>query len=402
MDHFKQKIKEDLLLFYYATNIPFCVFNNLQQDLLRYPVIASMDCSPHTMKYCIKMLKERSGRVHLPLLIASGTCFFALLQLDSETNVMFGPLSSVPLTYREFSNTNRDFSTPEDLMHLYRVIQQSPHIKPAQFAQSMSLFLKLVFHEDISAHEILANRIDLYKKNTGSKTDIPQKSDHIVGTAALEFEKRILFCIQNGHMNELKKLIDNAPFLSIREHFPATIEELETEFIIYATLCLKTVIDGGMNLQKAFTIFDIYIAKIPSLTTMEDLASMCAQLSIDYCQQIIEIHHKQTDSYVVTQCIQYIQNHIDSRITVDDLAKHCHLSKRTITRHFLEYYHTPVAEHILQLKLREAAFLLTNSTFSLVEISNQLAFSSQSHFSVAFKKKYNFTPQQYRERFRID
>jgi len=146
----------------------------------------------------------------------------------------------------------------------------------------------------------------------------------------------------------------------------------------------------------------MYISKIPSLTAMEHFASMQTQLSIDYCQQMADLHYKRTNSHIVTQCIQYMENHMDSRITVEDLAKHCHVSKRTIARQFSEYCNTSAAQYILQLKLKEAAFLLTNSTFSLVEISTHLAFSSQSHFSVAFKKKYNFTPQQYRNKFKIN
>ncbi len=129
------------------------------------------------------------------------------------------------------------------------------------------------------------------------------------------------------------------------------------------------------------------------LKTIEE-EYMYSQLSIDYCQQMVEIG-QHTNSRIVNQCLQYIERHIQDKITIDDLAKYCNLSKRTIIGHFSEYFHMP-AEYILQLKLKTAAYLLKNSTFSIVEISNQLSFSSQSHFSVAFKKRYHYTPQQYR------
>lgn len=400
MNNFAQKFEKNLRLFYQATKIPICVFDNMQKDLLRSPRIASMDCSPQTMQKCSQLLKKKRNPYHLPIFISFGSCFLALLALDSHTNVMFGPMSSVPLTYREFFHSQKDTPDPDDLMHLYRVIQQGPHMDFSQFASNISLYIKLAFREEISAHEILANHISLQTNHAIPEAAAMQERNCITGTKAIQLENRILFHIKNGHINELKKIIQDMPFFSKRETFPSTAEDLQKEFFIYASLCSKTVIDEGLGLQKAFAILDTYISQISSLTTPKHYHSMYAQISLDYCQEMVELHRRHTDSPVVTQCIQYIQNHIYSRITIHDLAKHCHVSKRTITRHFSEYCHIPAGEYILQLKLKEAAFLLTNSAFSLVEISSQLSFSSQSHFSTAFKAKYNYTPQQYRDRFK--
>ena len=84
---------------------------------------------------------------------------------------------------------------------------------------------------------------------------------------------------------------------------------------------------------------------------------------------------------------------------LEDLASYCNTSGRTISRHFKECLHISVSDYILQQKLEKAVFLLKNSDLTLAEISNYLAFSSQSHFTVAFKKRYFTTPQKYREKF---
>jgi AraC-like DNA-binding protein len=394
-------LKQNLMLFYQATNIPFCIFNNLQENLYRYPIVASMDGSSRSLKYCSLLLKKEKG-FHVPLYLSSGTCYCALFRLDSDTNIMFGPVSSVPLTYRDFFHATKDFLTLEDTIHLYRVIQQSPHIKPLQFASALSLFLKLAFGECISAHEIMEKHFDLQNQNSALSAGITQKADYIVGADALALDNRVLFYIQNGLMNKLENFVSDMPLFSIREPFPSTSEELETEFVIYATLCLKTVMDEGLDLKKSLSIFDIYISKIPQLTNVEHFVSLCTQISIDYCTQMVDLQQTRQNSNIVTQCTQFIKTHLDSKITLEDLADHCHSSKRTISRHFAKYHNISASEYILQTKLKEAAFLLTNSAFSLVEISIQLAFSSQSHFSDAFKKKYNYTPQQYRDRFKHD
>ncbi len=390
-----EKFEKKLRLFHNASNIPICVFDNRQKDLLRCPRIASMDCSSVTMEKCSRILKRLTASRHLPIMIFSGSCFLALLKLDHDTNVMFGPLSSISLSYKEFLLTNKNYSDTDDLLHLYRITQQGPHISPEQFANNLSLYISLAFQEEIPADIILKNRIHLKIGNTISEKDIVRFPNYITGTKAIELVNRLLFNISNGHIRELEKITDNMSLFSIHSPFPFSIKEMREEYYRYATLCFMATIDKGLDLQTAIAIFDIYTSQIDSLNSLQSFVSMYSQLSLDYCRQMAEIG-QHTNSHIVDQCLRYIERHIQDKITIDDLAKYCNLSKRTIIRHFSEYFHMPAAEYILQLKLETAAYLLTNSTFSIVEISNELSFSSQSHFSVAFKKQYHCTPKQYR------
>lgn len=265
----------ELLLFHQATQIPICVFDNTPKDLLRYPVIKSMNCSLQTLSQCVAALHSGSHEAHFPILYSSDTCFFALLELELDKNIMIGPVTSSHITYKEFYYSNKIGCDLQDLLHLYRITQLSPNYSIAQFAANISLFIKLLFHEDMSVETILKS-----------------------------------------------------------------------------------------------------------------------------CNRITPAPDTRSESPVVTKCLQYIQDNIYTKITIEDLADYCHLSRRTITRHFTEFHNIPVAEYIIQSKLKEAAFLLTDSSFSLAEISNQLSFSSQSHFTVAFKKHYCYTPQQYRNKYK--
>ena len=74
-----------------------------------------------------------------------------------------------------------------------------------------------------------------------------------------------------------------------------------------------------------------------------------------------------------------------AKILVTDLARYCGICARSLERHFGEYYGMSVAKYIMQLKLKEASYLLANTDMSLADISNQLSFSSQSHLNNNFK-----------------
>lgn len=400
MHNTKIEFEKELFLFYQATKIPLCVFDNTPKDIYRCPMVKNMNCSVATMSQCITALSKHSVSEHIPLLYTSTTCFFALLKLDNETNLMFGPVSSVPITYKEFYKWSSSIQDLQDMLHLYHIIQQSPLFSLATFTANISLFIKLMFQEDLPIEKILESQLTFTENETVSEDELPSEPSYPAMEEMMTFQKEILFHIRNGNPNAIEKMFHSTRLFYIPDHIPFAPDEVKKIFFMYATLCYVSVIEEGLELQKAFPIFDTYISKIPSLLSTKKLIELCKQISLDYCKQIVSLHYVKSDSPVVTKCLLYIQNHLYKKITLDDLAKHCNMSRRTITRHFTEYYHMPVSEYIIHLKLDEAAFLLTHSHYSLVEISHQLTFSSQSHFTVAFKKRYQYTPQQYREKFR--
>jgi len=57
-------------------------------------------------------------------------------------------------------------------------------------------------------------------------------------------------------------------------------------------------------------------------------------------------------------------------------------------------------EYILSQKIRLAENLLVYSTYSYLEISQYLAFSSQSHLGQTFKKMTGMTMKEYRDMYR--
>ncbi len=399
MNNFDRYFKNDLLLFHQATSIPFCVFDSDKKVLLRCPIIDSFECSSETMHRCIERLKDKQDNNHIPILISSNNCFTALLSLNYCTYIMFGPVSPMQLSYREFLNTNRQYSTLDDLTHFYRVIQQSPHISLHQFIAGISIYIRLVFQENLSFEEIVSDTFLLTQNSTGDLEDIYSKITFITGNEAAELEKKIFIYIQNGNIKEIKEIFETPKLFSRREAFPASVLELQKDFIAYAAVCCNIAVNEGLETQKAFSIFDRYTSQVTNLNELNQFTDLFTGISTDYCRQTASLHDKNSLSPVVNKCIRYIKTHLHTKITVKKLAEHCNLSERTIIRHFSEYHNQSVIEYILTLKLEEAAFLLANSKFTLAEISNQLAFSSQSHFSAAFKKKYCYTPQQYRNKY---
>jgi AraC family transcriptional regulator len=71
-----------------------------------------------------------------------------------------------------------------------------------------------------------------------------------------------------------------------------------------------------------------------------------------------------------------------------------------LARAFRVHYGSSIGEYVRNLRIKHASLALSSTEKSISEIAYECGFSSQSHFSTAFKRVTNFTPAGYRAIFR--
>lgn len=99
----------------------------------------------------------------------------------------------------------------------------------------------------------------------------------------------------------------------------------------------------------------------------------------------------------IKQIHDYMIENLSKRITIDELAKQFAMNPTTLKTVFKDVYGTSLAAHIKEHRMEKAAQLLVKSEMSIVEISSQVGYESQSKFSAVFKEFYNQTPVEYRK-----
>lgn len=96
--------------------------------------------------------------------------------------------------------------------------------------------------------------------------------------------------------------------------------------------------------------------------------------------------------------IQKLNNiNLSNNFKLSEIYKVSNYSQTTICREFKKYTGTTIVAYINDLRLTYACNLLKNTAFPLWEISNNIGFQSQAHFTRLFKEKYGITPLQYRK-----
>lgn len=98
----------------------------------------------------------------------------------------------------------------------------------------------------------------------------------------------------------------------------------------------------------------------------------------------------------INRAIDYILNHINENISVDEIAKHCNFSKFYFSRLFKMTTGESVHEFIKRVKMEQSAFRLkVEKSRSITDISCDYGYSS-SNYSSAFKQHHNISPIEFR------
>lgn len=92
----------------------------------------------------------------------------------------------------------------------------------------------------------------------------------------------------------------------------------------------------------------------------------------------------------------YIEAHLDSPISLDDLAQLCALSPYHFARMFLRSCGLPPHRYVLARRLAKARQLLAQAQPSIQQVALACGFASSSHLHQRFRQAYAATPGQYR------
>lgn len=115
-------------------------------------------------------------------------------------------------------------------------------------------------------------------------------------------------------------------------------------------------------------------------------------MSYDKCkEEYIRRIHKVQD---------YIENHLDQSLSIEELSNAAGFSKYHFSRIFQSMLHEPLAHYVNRIRMERALFLLAHRTDkNMTDIAYALGISDSAVFSRAFKNYYGVSPREYRKEY---
>lgn len=177
------------------------------------------------------------------------------------------------------------------------------------------------------------------------------------------------------------------------------LRNLKYHFIITIALITRFCVEGGMEMETAYTLSDLYINRADKCVREEDIHILHREAILEYTNQMNRLAHDNIYSKPVIMTMDYIYDNLHSKISESEIAEYVSLSTTYISRLFKREVGVTISTYIAIKRIETAQNMLKYSDYSPVDIGNYLAFTSHSHFISVFKKYTGMTPNEYRKRY---
>lgn len=98
----------------------------------------------------------------------------------------------------------------------------------------------------------------------------------------------------------------------------------------------------------------------------------------------------------VTELISWIEDNLDKKLALDDVASRAGYSKWHLQRIFRQETGMPLATYIRRRRLTESAGLLKMTGLPVIEIAERFTFSNQQAYTRTFTSHFSIPPDKYR------
>lgn len=147
-----------------------------------------------------------------------------------------------------------------------------------------------------------------------------------------------------------------------------------------------------------------YIVENKNLTVLNAIGHL--YLFLDFLEQSnnrarLSKKNNMKDFYI-HEALSYIESNFQKNITVEEIAQVCNINRVYFGKIFKESLGKSPQEFILEYRMTKATELLKSTQLSIKDIGMAIGYENQFHFSRAFKKLYNISPNQWRKKHSKD
>ena len=170
-------------------------------------------------------------------------------------------------------------------------------------------------------------------------------------------------------------------------------------FIVNTGLATRYCIEAGVPQERVYAASDLYIQKADVTNSIPEIRSLNREFWKHAVELVRESQSATHYSKPIMICLDYIDAHFTSRITLQDLASETNLHLAYLAVLFKKEVGEPFGSYLGRRRTDTARALLTRTEYSYSKIAYSLGYCSQSHFIKTFRSATGFTPHQYRMRY---
>lgn len=373
------------------TNIKIFGWDCETDEISCYGVLAEQSNPLILSEELRELLKNRIMNQKTPVIYQDeNKVIFCGMREKMTKMLLLGPICIEDMSYVEIHRYCKAYQIENE--------QCPPKLKLQNLLALLELLSYIKIEEKYEDEEILDANGLIEKQEIGLEADVRIDTEDIYHHTYQE-EVKTMDYIREGNLEEVvgavELLASTAGKLSENE-----IRNERNLGICSITLATRAAIEGGAAPAKAYKLSDLYINKIDQCKRMTEIFEYRKRSLYDFAKLVVEEREKRANSRYTEQCKEYIRKYYHQKICIPDIAEALGVSESHLSRIFKKETGESIQKYSMHMRIERAENLLKYSEASLTEISEDLCFSSQSHFGKVFKVYKNMTPKQYRDYYK--
>ena len=299
---------------------------------------------------------------------------------------MLGPVFTSEMTEKYLSQHMRKMHLNSDLAdRLWYFLKEVPTISSTRAYCYASML-----HYCVSGETVRPIDIEMWSEPSAHSEEIGWGDASWHGTWLSE--QRMFKNISEGKFEDYSK-IQNGRIGDIGGGDP--LRQAKNEMIVFAVICSRAAIVGGVSYEGSLNLSDHYVQKIEAAQTVSAVRNIGAEMHNTYIQRVRKIKESSNQSPLARDCMEYVDTHIFKKISLKDMAQEIGYTEHYISRKFKSELGLSLFDYINQQKIAMAQMLLRETSLSIAEISDRLGYASPSYFGSLFRKQTGVTPVEY-------
>lgn len=241
----------------------------------------------------------------------------------------------------------------------------------------------------------MGNSFDFLDKKT--RKILLESRESFIPHTPYKYEKELLEAVRMGDIElamECSRLLASSGKEGTLSQNP--LRQAQIIFIALITQITRAAMDADVPEDLAYAMSDNYIQTSENCTKLSQIQILKDRALQDFTAAV---KHQKTSppfSKSVRKSINYMNSHMQEKITLDDLTRAAGLSQGRFSHLFHEETGMSPMAYLQAKKIKTAKNMLLYTEYTVSEISNILCFSNESHFIKVFKKSTGISPGKYR------
>ena len=406
----KRKLRELLETFYQCINLPIQVLDETGEVLDAFG-----DCHnyckifKHFLPKGESCTKLHSNASKLAMSLGETYIFSCHSNLNhivfplTNNNVLLGSILAGPFLMDEpdsllLSDIGEKYSIPTaPLLEMYEEAGSLPVFEPAKVTYiSRLLYYMCSGLVTDSRAQFNLNHNKLYQQSKINESIQMYKASPQVNSRVYPYEKEkaLITKLKTGDTEQAKALLNDLlgyVFFAEGNNF----EVVKSRALELSSLLSRAAIEGGATSDSVLKVNNQFLMSLQNITDLDDLCYKL-QETIDVFTDCMFNYIPSKGNEITKKAIRYISQNFSRNLTLDEVADHVHLNPAYFSTLFKQSTGSSFKEYLNMVRIEESKRLLSNTDYSIIDISLATGFEDQSYFSKVFKKYTGLTPKQYR------